>query len=117
MGKGEYLAEFEQVVLLALARLGSDAYGVAITDEIRSATGREASIPSVYVTLGRLEEKGYVVSQTGEPTAKRGGRAKKYFRLQPAGVAALRQSRQMLDDLWAGVQLSAGARGTAGDDT
>lgn len=105
MGKGDYLAEFEQVVLLALARLDTDAYGMSISDEIRDATGREASIPSVYVTLARLQEKGYVSSSTGEPTAKRGGRAKKYFHLEPGGVAALRQSRQMLDQLWAGVHL------------
>ena len=112
MGKGDYLAEFEQVVLLALARLDADAYGMTISDEIHKATGREASIPSVYVTLGRLQEKGYVSSQTGEPTAKRGGRAKKYFRLEHAGVAALRQSRRMLDQLWAGVQLGATGKGS-----
>ena len=112
MGKGDYLAEFEQVVLLALARLDADAYGMTISDEIHKATGREASIPSVYVTLGRLQEKGYVSSQTGEPTAKRGGRAKKYFHLELAGAAALQQSRQMLDQLWAGVQLGATGKGS-----
>ena len=105
MTKGTYLAEFEQVVLLALARIDGDAYGMTIYDEILSTTGRESSIPSVYVTLARMEEKGYVSSHTGEPTAKRGGRAKKYYRLEASGADALRRSRQMIDQLWQGVDL------------
>ena len=105
MTKGTYLAEFEQVVLLALARIDDDAYGMTIYDEILSTTGRESSIPSVYVTLARMEEKGYVSSLTGEPTAKRGGRAKKYYRLETRGADALRRSRMLLDQLWNGVDL------------
>ena len=105
MPKGDYLAEFEQIVLLALARLGRDGYGVAIHDEIQATTGREVSVPSVYVTLTRLEVKGYVSSRTGEPSARRGGRAKRYFSLEPAGARALSQSREVLDRLWAGVSL------------
>jgi PadR family transcriptional regulator len=106
MSKGEYLAEFEQIVLLALARLGIHGYGMAIHDEIQATTGRDVSIPSVYVTLARLEGKGFVSSKTGEPTAQRGGRAKKYFSIEPAGQEALTRSRTMLDRLWDGVQLS-----------
>ena len=105
MTKGTYLAEFEQVVLLALARIDGDAYGMTIYDEILSTTGRESSIPSVYVTLARIEEKGYVSSHTGDPTAKRGGRAKKYYRLEASGAEALRRSRTLLDRLWNGVDL------------
>jgi DNA-binding PadR family transcriptional regulator len=110
MAKGNYLAEFEQVVLLALARIDGDAYGMTIHDEIHSTTGRESSIPSVYVTLGRLEQKGYVSSYTGEPSGERGGRAKKYFRLEEAGTEALQRSRQLLDQLWQGVDLAADGR-------
>ena len=102
MGKGDYLAEFEQVVLLALARIGEDAYGMTIHDEILRTTGRDVAIPSVYITLSRLQDKGYVSSRTGEPTAKRGGRAKKYYRLEPLGVGALERSRHLLDQLWDG---------------
>ncbi len=105
MTKGSYLAEFEQVVLLALARTGTDAYGMTIYDEIHKTTGRASSIPSVYVTLARMEEKGYVSSHTGEPTATRGGRAKKYYRLEASGAEALRRSRTLLDQLWNGVDL------------
>ena len=105
MPKGSYLAEFEQVVLLALARTDGDAYGMTIYDEILKTTGRESSIPSVYVTLARMEEKGYVASYTGKPSAERGGRAKKYFRLEPSGAEALRRSRTLLDQLWRGVDL------------
>jgi PadR family transcriptional regulator PadR len=112
MSKGTYLAEFEQVVLLALARVDGDAYGMAIHDEIHSTTGRQSSIPSVYVTLGRLEQKGYVTSYTGEPTGERGGRAKKYFQLEEAGREALQRSRVLLDQLWQGVDLAPGGRGS-----
>ena len=106
MAKGDYLSEFEQVVLLAVARIEGHAYGIAIHDEIHSTTGRESSIPSVYVTLGRLERKGYISSYTGESTGERGGRAKKYFRLEGAGRDALQRSRELLDQLWQGVDLA-----------
>ena len=105
MGKGEYLGEFELVVMIAVARLGSDAYGMTIYDEIRDTTGREGSVPAVYVTLTRLERKGYLAVSKGSPSADRGGRPKKFYRLLPAGVRALEQSRTMLDRLWEGVEL------------
>lgn len=103
----EYLGEFEHVVLVSLARLGEAAYGMTIYEEMVEATGREVSVPAVYVTLGRLEKKGYVTSSVGEPTPERGGRAKKYFSLTPAGVEALSASRELLERLWAGVDLGA----------
>ncbi len=105
MGKGEYLGEFELVVLIAVARHGSDAYGMTVYDEIRETTGREVSVPAVYVTLTRLEQKKYVSSRKGTPTSDRGGRPKKMYRLRPRGVRALEQSRDMLDRLWDGVEL------------
>ena len=105
MGKGEYLGEFELVVLIAVVRLGSEAYGMTVYEEIGATTGREMSVPAVYVTLTRLEQKGYVSSRKGDPNVERGGRPKKFYRLEPAGVGALKQSRSMLDRLWDGVDL------------
>lgn len=99
MGKGEYLGEFELVVMLSLARLKENAYGMTIHDEIHEVTGRDVAIPSVYVTLARLEKKGYVSSRLGSPTAERGGRAKKYYGLEPLGSKALSQSLEMLGRL------------------
>jgi len=103
MGKGEYLGEFELVVMLSLARLKENAYGMTIHDEIHDVTGRDVAIPSVYVTLARLEKKGYVSSELGPPTAERGGRAKKYYRLEPLGSQALSQSLDMLGRLSKGI--------------
>lgn len=110
MGKGFYLGELEQVVLLSLARLSGNGYGMEVYDEIRDVTDRDVSIPTIYVTLTRLEQKGMVSSRTGKPTAERGGRAKKFFRLERAGVEALRRSREQLDKLWLGVKLSPSPR-------
>jgi len=100
-----FLGEFEQIVLLAMARAGEEAYAVSIHDEILQTTGRSVSIPAVYVTLSRLEKKGLVTSWVGEPSPTRGGRAKRYFKLAGKGRAALEQSRQVLDQLWAGLEL------------
>lgn len=104
MGKGEYLGEFEQVVLLSMARLESEAYGMSIHEEILATTGRDVSVAAVYVTLSRLEKKGYVSARTGEPTPDRGGRAKRFFKLEPAGADALRKSKELLDRLWKGAR-------------
>jgi PadR family transcriptional regulator, regulatory protein PadR len=97
----EYLGEFEQVVLLALARLGEPAYGAAIHAEILSRTGRDVSIPAVYVTLKRMERKGLVASQVTR--SPKGGRATRNYRIVPAGEEALAQSRYVLERLWEGV--------------
>lgn len=102
MDRKDYLGEFEQVVLLALMRLGEGAYGVTIRREIEARTRRSVSLGAIYPTLNRLERKGFVTSWTGQPTATRGGRAKRHFRLEPAGRAALRRSREMLESLWEG---------------
>ncbi len=108
MTKGDYLGEFELVVLLALARLDEAAYGMTIYDEILATTGRDVSVQAVYVTLNRLDKKRYVTSHLGEFTEDRGSRPRKYYSLKPAGVTALRNSRAMYDSLWAGVRLRAG---------
>ena len=108
MGTRDYLGEFELVVLLGLARLDDEAYGMTIQQEIHGVTGRNPSIPSVYVTLNRLEKKGYVNSRTGESSALRGGRARKYYRVTPEGSRAIDASQEMLSRLWHGVAVGLG---------
>jgi DNA-binding PadR family transcriptional regulator len=95
----EYLGEFELVVLLALARLGDGAYGASIHREILDATGREVSIPSVYVTLKRMERKGLVASDLGQSEAGSGRRTRNY-RILHAGDLAIARSREQLERLW-----------------
>jgi DNA-binding PadR family transcriptional regulator len=96
------LGEFEHVVLLAVLHLGDDAYAVAVRGEIERRTGRRVSRGSVYVTLDRLETKGYLKSRLGDPTAVRGGRAKRYYALRPRAVTALQESRRTLLQMWRG---------------
>lgn len=110
MPKGEFLGEFEQVVLLAVLRQDNEGYGMSIRQEIEDSVGREVTIGAVYATLDRLERKGFVRSRDGQPTPQRGGRARKHFALTPEGAKALRTSRAMMDRLWDGVEL--GRRGT-----
>jgi len=88
----DYLGEFEQLILLALARLGEDAYGVTIRETLIERTGRQSSFGAIYSTLRRLEHKGLVESAWGEPEAVRGGRAKKLVTLTARGKTALRES-------------------------
>jgi len=103
MARGGYLGEFELMVVLALIRLGEDAYGVPISREIEKRSGREVAIGSVYAALERLEEKGLVTSRLGEPTAERGGRAKRYFRITDSGLNEARQTQRTLVSLWKGL--------------
>jgi DNA-binding PadR family transcriptional regulator len=101
VGGREYLGEFEHVVLVALARLRAPAYGAEIHREILDATGRDVSIPSVYVTLKRMERKGLVAAEVVEPPD--GGRATRNYHLLDAGREALAQSRALLERLWEGL--------------
>jgi len=98
------LGEFEQSLLLAIAHLGSAAYGVKIRQEIEARTGRDIAVGAIYTSLRRLEVKGYVGSSLADPTAERGGRAKRYFTLKPHGAAALRQSRERMARMWEGLE-------------
>ncbi len=107
MGKGEHLGEFEQLVLLAVAQLEGDGYGVTIRREIRDRGGRDATVPAVYATLDRLASKGYVSTREGDATPERGGRAKRYYRLEPSGARALLESKGTLDRMWDGLDLEA----------
>lgn len=103
MPRGDFLGSLEQLVLLALVRLGDNGYGMTVRQEIEAQTGRDLSIGAVYSTLERLEAKGYVRSYVGAPTAERGGRAKRLFRLEPQGEEALDASQQALRRMTAGI--------------
>ena len=108
MGQRDLLGQFEQMVLLAVARREGEAHGMAIHDELLTATGRDTSIPALYVTLSRLEKKGLVRSRVVPAAADGGGRSRKHYALEPAGVEMLTKTRAMLEELWNGVSLSAG---------
>jgi PadR family transcriptional regulator, regulatory protein PadR len=100
----EPLGSLEHIVLLAVMRLGEDAYGITVRREIENNTGRDLSIGAVYATLVRLESKGLVRSLAGEPTAERGGRAKRYFRVTADGKAALRNMHAIIMKMSAGLK-------------
>jgi len=103
MKAGSHLSDFELITMLVLVRLGDDAYGVPIAREIEEQTKREVKLGSIYAALERLEEKGFVVSELGEPTQERGGRAKRYFRVTKLGMRQVRETRRTLVRLWQGV--------------
>jgi len=110
MPKRAYLGEMELMVLLAVVRLGDDAYGVPISKELLILAGREVALGSIYAALDRLEQKSFVTSLLGEPTPERGGRAKRYFRVTTTGVRALKMTRTALTNLWSGIPLLEGRR-------
>ena len=103
------LGEFEYLLLTAAARLGEDAYGAAIRQEIESATGSGCSIGALYTTLDRMEEKGIVRSWLGEATPQRGGRAKRYFALTKSGRVALVSAQRAYQSLLDGLDILGGA--------
>ena len=100
-----HTGEFEMLVMLAVLRLGSGAYGVTIREELERETPRRLTLGTIYKTLGRLVDKGYLRSRTGEPTAERGGRRKKLYGLAPAGLVAIRNSLADLRRLASGLDL------------
>ena len=101
----EHLGRFEHLLLLAVVRLGDDAYGVTIRNEIEHCTGREPAPGALYTTLDRLEEKGLVRSQMGDPTPERGGRAKRYFAVSGKGVKAVTHAMRNYQRLLEGLEL------------
>jgi PadR family transcriptional regulator len=94
------LGDLEHLVLLAVLRLGREAYGIPILEEVSAHSGREVSRATIYVALKRLEQKGLVTSRLGESSPERGGRAKRFFTLRPQGLTVLRESRRMFLGLW-----------------
>jgi PadR family transcriptional regulator, regulatory protein PadR len=99
------LGEFEQIVLLAILRLGDDAYGVTLRSEIDACTGRNPSPGALYTTLDRMETKGLVTSRIAGPTPERGGRAKRFFTLTRPGRSALVSAQRAYRNLLEGVDL------------
>jgi DNA-binding PadR family transcriptional regulator len=99
----EALGNFELMVMLAVLRIGEDAYGVPVARELEEATSRDVLLGSVYAALDRLETKGLVSSSIGDPTAERGGRAKKYFKVTAKGLREVRNTQRTLVKLWKGV--------------
>ena len=103
MPKGSHLGDLEELILLAVLRLAGDAHGGRIREELKSLANRSMSISTVYVTLMRLEEKGYARSWKGEPSAERGGRAKRHYEVSPEGLEVLRGVRAVRERMWEGV--------------
>lgn len=99
----ETLGEFEQAVLLAIAHLGPETYGVPVRGFLEERVGRAVAIGALYTALDRLERKGYVASRMSDPLPERGGRSRRQFRLRPEGAAALKRSRDVMNRLWAGL--------------
>jgi DNA-binding PadR family transcriptional regulator len=99
-----YLGELEQIVLLAVLRLGDEAYAVPILEQIEHQTGRKVARGALYTALDRLEAKGCLRSRVGDPLPERGGRARRYFTVTPAAVRALKASRLALMRLWHGLE-------------
>jgi len=105
------LGEFEQLLLLAVMRLGDEAYGAAMRREIEQRTGRSVSPGAIYPTMDRLEAKGYVSSYMGDATPERGGRSRRYFRLEPTGHEALRSAHAVFSSMWQGFEPAPEERG------
>jgi len=106
------IGEFEYLLITAAARLGDEAYGAAIREEIETATGRSCSIGALYTTLDRLETKGLLKTWMGEATAQRGGRAKRMVRLTPSGVRAAKDFYDAITRVSRGVAWAAGREGS-----
>ena len=106
----DYLTDFELMLLLAILRLGEEAYGVPIAHEIEASGERTVMLGAVYAGLDRLEANGLVSSSVGSPTPARGGRAKKYFRVTPSGMKAVRQAKRAFTRLWSDVPGLEGGR-------
>lgn len=100
MRERPHLGSFELIVMLAVLRLGDDAYGVPISREIEGRGDRSVTFGSLYATLERLQQKGLISSELGEPTPERGGRAKKYFRVTTKGLREVRSTYRALQKLW-----------------
>lgn len=98
--KGSNLGEFEELVMLTIGALYPEAYGVSIKKEILEQTQRKVALSAVHAALCRLEDKGYLQSQFGEATAKRGGKRKKYFTITALGGRVLQQNREWRERLW-----------------
>lgn len=98
------LGEFEQIVMLALVRLGSDAYGASVCGEIESRGDRGVSVSAVHTTLERLEQKGLVKSRIGDPTPQRGGKRKRHYEMTALGMKSLQASYRSIRNMAEGIE-------------
>ena len=108
MAERVLLGELEQLILLAVLRLETEAYAVSVREQIVDQSGVQVSRGTVYVTLDRLEKKGHLESWFADPTPERGGKAKRYYRVTPLAVRALETSRTALDRMWQGIEPAGG---------
>ena len=99
----DILTRIEEIILLAVHRLGDNAYGVTIRQEVERLVGKSYSVGAIYVPLDRMAERGWLTTNTGSPTAVRGGRAKRFYELTPAGKEALLTTKQLHETLWSGI--------------
>ncbi|HEY6827549.1 MAG TPA: PadR family transcriptional regulator [Gemmatimonadaceae bacterium] len=97
------IGQLELIVLLTVARLGDDAYGLAVRRDVSERTGRDYSIGAVYTTLQRLEDKGLLRSKATDPLPVRGGRSRRLFKLTAAGARAVREAERVTTSVWAGI--------------
>ncbi len=104
MGGKLYLGEFEHIVMAGVLRLDGEAYGARIIQEIEDATGTRVKSGSLYITLDRLEAKGYVTSRVADPEPGRGGRPKRYMSVTPAGLRILKEARDVMLTMWQGLE-------------
>jgi DNA-binding PadR family transcriptional regulator len=105
---GEFPGEFEVMVMLAIIRLGENAYGWTVAQELEQVAARSVSSGALYTTLNRLEQKGFLRTRQGAGTEDRGGRPRRYLRVTAAGAEALQRARDAMDRLWTGVTLQPG---------
>jgi DNA-binding PadR family transcriptional regulator len=113
MPEREWLNGLAQLLMLAVARLGDNAYGMTIRQVIQERGGREVPIASIYAALERLERRGCLTSWLADPTPERGGRAKKHFEVTALGAELLRQERGALDQMWEDLELRPGTRSSS----
>ncbi len=99
----DYLTDFELMILLAVLRLGDEAYGVPVAREIETTGGRSVLLGAVYAALDRLEANGLISSELGASTPERGGRAKRFFQVTPVGLKSVQQTQRALTKLWSGL--------------
>lgn len=97
----EFLTRQEEIILLTVHQLGSDAYGVSIKRRLEEILGKSVSVGAVYVPLERLEKRGLLITRQGDPSPERGGRSKKYYTVTREGLAILRETKALNDLLWA----------------
>jgi len=98
-----HLTDFELMILLAILRIGENAYGVPIAREIEETGKRTALLGAIYAALDRLEENGLVMSSYGDPTPERGGRAKRFFKVTSKGIKAVKDTQRAFTALWSGI--------------